>query len=64
MERCVFDLDEQRCSALTKKECDGCRFHKTVAQVAEGRRRSEERLDANKTRAKLMNGTITVYSVR
>ena len=46
MEKCVFDLDEQRCSALTKKECEGCHFYKTVAQVAEGRRRSEERLDA------------------
>ena len=46
MEKCAFDLDEQRCSALTKKECEGCHFYKTATQVAEGRRKAEERLDS------------------
>ena len=46
MEKCAFDLDEQRCSALVKKECDGCRFYKTNAQVERGQIRSEERLDS------------------
>ena len=46
MEKCAFDFDERRCSALTKKSCNGCHFYKTKAQVLEGRKRSEARLDA------------------
>lgn len=46
MEKCAFDLNEQGCSALTKKECEGCRFYKTAEQVAEGRRKAKERLDS------------------
>ena len=46
MEKCAFDLGEYECSALAKKECDGCNFYKTETQVANSRRRSEERLDS------------------
>lgn len=39
MDKCAFDLDV-KCSALTKKECDGCAFYKTKAQLNEGRKRA------------------------
>lgn len=46
MEKCAFDVEEEKCSALTCKKCDGCSFYKTKTQVEEGRRISEERLDS------------------
>lgn len=46
MEKCVFDLSEQVCSALTKKKCNGCHFYKTEIQAEEARLRAERRLDS------------------
>ena len=46
MEKCAFELDEEKCSALTKKECSNCSFYKTVSQVSEGQRKTEQRLDS------------------
>ena len=46
MEKCAFDLGNERCDALHSKSCDGCRFRKTKEQLVESRRKSEERLDS------------------
>ena len=48
MGTCVFDLEEGVCSALTEKKCEHCRFYKTAEQLAEGRRKAEDRLDSIK----------------
>ena len=45
MEKCVFEV-EHECSALTKKECDGCPFHKTAEQIEKGVEKTERRLDS------------------
>lgn len=45
MERCFADnITSGKCDALTVKDCEGCAFYKTEAQVMEERRKSEERL--------------------
>ena len=41
--KCAFDKGAG-CAALREKQCDGCSFYKTQAQIAEGRKRAEERI--------------------
>lgn len=48
MERCVFNIENNQCSALIEKKCEKCRFYKTQDQLMDGRRRAEERLDSIK----------------
>ena len=43
-ERCVFKIDDRKCSALTKKVCGWCHFYKTEKQLDESRAKAEERL--------------------
>lgn len=54
MEKCTFDLGDHECSALTKKECAGCRFYKTAGDLAKSRKKSEDRLDK-------INGGLHIY---
>ena len=46
MEKCAFDFGGQKCLALTKKECEGCCFYKTIEQVELSRQATERRLDS------------------
>ena len=41
--KCAFDRI-YTCAALTHKECIGCHFRKTPAQLDEGRERAEDRI--------------------
>ena len=41
--KCAFDKGAG-CAALSEKQCDGCSFYKTQAQITEGRKRAEERI--------------------
>lgn len=43
MNKCAFDLDD-KCAALTNKECKGCHFFKTQQELEEGRKKANERL--------------------
>ena len=44
MNKCAFDL-ENKCAALTYKQCVGCHFRKTEQELIEGRQKAAERLD-------------------
>ena len=39
MDKCAFDLEE-KCTALTKKQCKDCAFYKTKEQLNEVRKRA------------------------
>lgn len=43
MNNCVFDKGKG-CSALTEKECFGCRFRKTEKDLKQGRLKAKIRL--------------------
>lgn len=45
MNKCAFDCDNS-CSALTKKQCIGCRFRKTEQELKESRYKVADRLDS------------------
>ena len=45
MKKCAFDRDNT-CTALTKKQCLGCKFRKTEEELREGRQKVAERLDS------------------
>ena len=45
-ERCAFKINDRKCSALTKKACMRCHFYKTLADVEEGRKKAEERIQS------------------
>lgn len=45
MERCFADnITSGKCDALTVKDCEGCAFYKTEAQVTRERQQAAERL--------------------
>ena len=43
MNKCAFDRDGM-CTALSEKQCVGCRFRKTEEELKEGRQKATERL--------------------
>ena len=43
MNDCAFN-NGKKCSALTKKQCKGCRFKKTTEELNEGRQKAKERI--------------------
>ena len=43
MNKCAFDVGE-KCSALTEKNCTGCRFRKTEEEFTHGRKKALVRL--------------------
>ena len=43
--KCAFDKGAG-CAALREKQCDGCSFYKTQAQLTEGRKRADERIES------------------
>ena len=44
MGECAFDSGKRRCSALTSKECQNCRFYKTEQELIEGHEKTMARL--------------------
>lgn len=44
MDKCAFDLGKRKCSALTTKNCVGCKFCKSIEELREGREKAAERL--------------------
>jgi hypothetical protein len=44
MDKCAFDLGKRKCSALTTKNCVGCKFCKSTEELKEGREKATERL--------------------
>lgn len=48
MEKCAFESNNDKCTALVEKKCDGCKFRKTEEQVKHDRQKSLERLDSIK----------------
>lgn len=44
MDKCAFDLGKRKCSALTTKNCVGCKFCKSTEELREGREKAAERL--------------------
>lgn len=44
--KCVFENENGKCEALTKKKCDNCNFYKTPEQLKNGRMRAIDRLKA------------------
>lgn len=42
MSKCKFDVRPGYCTALTEKECDGCKFYKTEKEFNEGLKRANE----------------------
>ena len=43
MLKCAFDREE-KCSALTKKSCEGCAFFKSKEKLEEGREKAQKRI--------------------
>lgn len=41
---CVFDKGK-RCSALTKKDCIGCKFRKTREEYEQGQKEARDRIE-------------------
>lgn len=41
---CAFKMNNNKCSILTKKSCMRCNFFKTIEEVEQGRKDSEERI--------------------
>lgn len=44
MDKCAFDLGKRKCSALTTKNCVGCKFCKSTEELREGREKATARL--------------------
>ena len=45
MNDCVFNHGK-KCEALTEKNCEGCCFRKTRAELAKGRAKASERIES------------------
>lgn len=45
MDNCIFEKGNE-CNALREKKCEGCSFYKTEAELIEGRRKAQERIDS------------------
>jgi hypothetical protein len=43
-ETCAFDQGKRVCSALNVKNCDGCKFRKSEAELIRGRERAAARI--------------------
>lgn len=44
-DKCYFDRGKNYCTALTAKECDGCKFRKTEKEYFEGLTNAERILE-------------------
>lgn len=45
-DRCIFDEQENFCSGLIEKKCEGCKFRKTVQEYTDAQRAAEISLGA------------------
>lgn len=43
--KCAFELGN-KCVALTTKECEGCNFRKTQAEIEKGRKKAKKRFNS------------------
>lgn len=65
-EKCYFEIAGRRksCSALIKKECDGCAFYKTQFEQMESVRRSAEILKKKGLEAYQKGKIVTTRPIR
>lgn len=61
MNYCAFDLDN-KCAALSKKQCVGCRFRKTEQELNDGRQKAIDRI-SNLPRSKQIHISRKYYDM-